>query len=510
MEDVATPADPPRRSRRRPRAQPAHRLLPVLSRDPAVRLGHAPRHRGVRRRVRELAGRPRPEGGPAEPARLRRELRPLRDTGQRVRLPRREPLPVVPLPVRLPRRRRDRAARATGALGRFLPAPPRTAGAPARDRARQRLRDRLAGAGVVVGRGRKRGVRLVERVLLRWGCGDRRLPRLVLHRRARTGAARSARPRRLRPRLRRAGGRIPLPADTALPDVRPGGGRAVLAAPAASRARRRHRRPRAPAAHDPLPPLPRDPALRLDRALVAGGAPHRAVRLDRRGRPRTTAARAPPLLRGVRPLRDPPLRVRLRDRTPVPGLHGPRGLVRDRRRDRPARATAPAHDLLPVLPCVPGLRRRERARRRRLRHRLPRLVVRAREGTDAGGDAQPRRDLPALLGADVRVRLFCDGALPVRGAGAAGDASPSPNRSPSSTRTRPFSETRSEERRRSSSASRRSRSARSSSTPPPSPTTSRSRTSTSTPSSAPTSSTAPSGTSASSTSTGCSRRSRSS
>ena len=69
---------------------------------------------------------------------------------------------------------------------------------------------------------------------------------------------------------------------------------------------------------------------------------------------------------------------------PVPGLHGCPGLS-DRHRDRPARAAEPLDHAVPDLPRDPGADRLERAQRRALRRRRPRLVRRARDGPDADG-----------------------------------------------------------------------------------------------------------------------------
>ena len=54
------------------------------------------------------------------------------------------------------------------------------------------------------------------------------------------------------------------------------------------------------------------------------------------------------------------------------------------------------------------------ARRRRARDRVPRVVVRAGDRTNARGNAQPRRLLPSLLGPDVCVLPARDEPLPVR------------------------------------------------------------------------------------------------
>ena len=53
-------------------AEPPHGPLPPLPRDPALRLAGAPRDRGVRRRLRQLARCAHPGRGSREPARLRR------------------------------------------------------------------------------------------------------------------------------------------------------------------------------------------------------------------------------------------------------------------------------------------------------------------------------------------------------------------------------------------------------------------------------------------------------
>ena len=373
-------------------------VLPPLPRDPALRLAGASRNRRVRRRLRQLARRAHPGRGAGQPARLRRLVRPLRDAGQRLRLPRGEPVPVVSLPVRLSRRPRDRPAGSPGPLGRLLPARARAAGTPRRDGARRRPDDAAR-------RARAPGPRRVATKRRSGGTSPpsaasrRQRPFLAwfFDRRARTGAARSARPHGLCARLRRAGGRVPVPAHAALPDVRPGARRAVLGPSRASGSRRGGRRPGAASAHRSLPALPRDPPLRLDLPLVDRRRLRRLRRLDRGARAGAPPGAAAPLPRGVRPLRDAPRRVRLPRRPAVPGLHRARGLVRDRPRDRPAGARSSAlDDPLPVLPRVAGVHPRERARRRRLRARAPRLVVRARHGADARGDAEPRRHVPAL------------------------------------------------------------------------------------------------------------------
>ncbi len=136
VEGAGPAADPTRRPRRRPRTQPADGLLPSLPGDPAVDLGHAPRNRGVRGGVRGVARRADPGRGSGQPARVRRLLPPLRDAGERLRVPRSEPVPVVPVPAGVPRRSRDRRPGSSGAVGRALPARPRAACAAHRGNAR--------------------------------------------------------------------------------------------------------------------------------------------------------------------------------------------------------------------------------------------------------------------------------------------------------------------------------------------------------------------------------------
>ena len=239
----ATPG--PARRARRPRAQPPDRVLPALSRDPPVPLGRAARNRRVRRRLRELARRADPGRGAGQPPRLRRELHPLLDAGRRVRVPRRQPVPVVPRSAGLSRRRRDRSARTPGTLGRLLPAAPRDPGAAHRDRARRRLRDRLVGSGLGDGVvARRPGGLLAQRVVGRRRGGGSCVPRVVRDHRARKCAQGASRPDRVHPRLRGAGGGVPLPSHAALPDVRPGALRAVLGASGAPGSDRGRRRPR--------------------------------------------------------------------------------------------------------------------------------------------------------------------------------------------------------------------------------------------------------------------------
>ncbi len=90
-------------------------------------------------------------------------------------------------------------------------------------------------------------------------------------------------------------------------------------------------------------------------ARHAGG--HR--RLVRRARHRESALGAPPLPCGVRPLRDPRDRVRLRHRSQVPGLHRASRLLRHRHRDSGARSSEPLEDPLPILPRDPGAAARQ-------------------------------------------------------------------------------------------------------------------------------------------------------
>ena len=163
---------------RRPRAEPPDRLLPAHPRDPALHLGRPSRHRRVSRGLRELARGADPGGGTGQPARLRRELHPLLDAGGRIRLPRGEPVPVVPRAAGLPGRRRDRPARPPGSLGRFLP-PARRSRARARHGTRRRLGHRLVGSelGCIVER--RRGGALVQRVVGRRRRSSRCLPRVV-------------------------------------------------------------------------------------------------------------------------------------------------------------------------------------------------------------------------------------------------------------------------------------------------------------------------------------------
>ena len=69
----------------------------------------------------------------------------------------------------------------------------------------------------------------------------------------------------------------------------------------------------------------------------------------------------------------------------------------------PAETAEQVEDPVQALSRHPGVHRRERARRRRSRDRVPRLVVRARHRPDARGPPQPRCRLPALLRPDVRL-----------------------------------------------------------------------------------------------------------
>ena len=127
-------------------------------------------------------------------------VRPLRDAGERVRLPRREPVPVVPRPVRLSRRRRDRPAGAPGPLGQASSGSSSRCRHSCRGGARRRLRD--AGSPGQSSWSASSG----NEEALWWNVSSfggvaaaAAVPRLVRHRRARTGAARAARPRRLSP-----------------------------------------------------------------------------------------------------------------------------------------------------------------------------------------------------------------------------------------------------------------------------------------------------------------------
>ena len=99
-----------------------------------------------------------------------------------------------------------------------------------------------------------------------------------------------------------------------------------------------------------------------------------------------------------------------------PGFTGTGGLVRDRPRHRARCPAEPVEDPLPALPRHPGVHRGQHARRSPLHPRLPRLVVRARDRAHAGRAPQPRRIVPPLRGADVRVRHARHRPLPVRGA----------------------------------------------------------------------------------------------
>ena len=260
------PAGPARRPRR-PGAEPAHGLLPALPRDPALHLGDAARHRGVRRRLRQLAG------GARSRARCRTSLhdfvaayiRYATQVSAYVFLAA-NPYPWFRVPVRLPGRRRDRPAGAAGALGRLLPAGPRAAGAAARDRARRRLRDRLVGPGLVDGASSGNEEAVWWNVSSVGGVAAAAAFLAWFAILARGRAPRGLRDLDgVRARVRGAGGCVPLPAHSALSDVGPGARRAVLELPGAPGAHGRDRRPRAAAAHRPLPPLPRDPPLRLAR-----------------------------------------------------------------------------------------------------------------------------------------------------------------------------------------------------------------------------------------------------
>ena len=142
--------------------------------------------------------------------------------------------------------------------------------------------------------------------------------------------------------------------------------------------------------------------LRRSRRLV-GGADHRS-----------RSGRAPSLPQRVRPLRHAPRCLHLSHRAPFPRVHGTPGLVRDRRRDRSGDEAESLEDAVSALPRDPGAHPRERARRRRPRDRVPRVVVRARDGADARGNAEPRGVVSALLGADVCVRPARHEPVPVR------------------------------------------------------------------------------------------------
>ena len=83
------------------RAQPAHGVLPPLPRDSALRLGDAVGDRGVRRRRSSIWLAVLIEGEVPESLHdFVAELRPLRDAGERLRLPRGESVSVVPRPGR--------------------------------------------------------------------------------------------------------------------------------------------------------------------------------------------------------------------------------------------------------------------------------------------------------------------------------------------------------------------------------------------------------------------------
>ena len=81
-------------------------------------------------------------------------------------------------------------------------------------------------------------------------------------------------------------------------------------------------------------------------------------RVGDRSRARAPARRPARLLRVLRPLLDPPLRVPPARGRPLPGLHRPRRLLPRRRRDRAARAAAAADDRLPPPPRDPRVPRR--------------------------------------------------------------------------------------------------------------------------------------------------------
>ena len=143
-------------------------------------------------------------------------------------------------------------------------------------------------------------------------------------------------------------------------------------------------------------------------------------RLGRRARDRARASGPPPLSRGLGPVRDARRRLPLPRRRAVPGLRRRRRELPRRPRDRSARAAATRRDALPLLPRDPGALPRLGVHGRPLRGGVPRLVGGTVHRPHAGGDPEPRRRGPPLLGSGERVPLPPHRSLPVLGARAAG------------------------------------------------------------------------------------------
>src|SRR5439155_1757327 len=114
---------------------------------------------------------------------------------------------------------------------------------------------------------------------------------------------------------------------------------------------RQPRRPAALAVDGRLPADPRDPAAALVRRLDDRGGPARARPVDRHARPGPPARWPARLLRRVRALQRPPLRLHEPGRQPVPRL--PRGRVELSGRRRAARAAGRAGPVGHRLPAAP-------------------------------------------------------------------------------------------------------------------------------------------------------------
>ena len=396
-----------RRSRRDLGAQPPDGLLPPLPRDPALRLAGAARNRRLRGRLRPLARRADRGRGAGQPARLRRVVHPLLDAGQRLRLPRGEPVPVVPRRspgTRSTSRSTRRCARVAGAG---------SSGSCSRCR-RSSSRRRSAAACRRARRARRRPGRRRAATTRRSGGTPARSAASRRQRRSSRGSPSSradarradcATSRRMRSATARRPAAYLLLLTPRYPTSDP-----ELAGPYAELPEHPVRvvvtTTSAPTAHRSLPILPRDPAPRLALAVV-----------DRR-RLRSPSSR---WIIGLVPGRLPvPLHRFLaayiryathRDRVPlsrrrrVPGLHRAARARTGSTSRSTRRPTAPLDDPLPALPRDPGVHRSASALGGvAFVVGAPRLVVRARHGADARGAAQPRASLPALLGADVCVR----------------------------------------------------------------------------------------------------------
>ena len=345
----------------------------------------------------------------------------------------------------------------------------------------ERLRERLVGPGLVDGVvERQRGRALVERLVVGGVAAAAAFLAWFAILARRTRAARAARPHGLRARLRRRRRaatcflltpRYP----TSDPDARG----AVLGAPASipcgSSSTDDLERPRLTVLFRLFLAIPHFVWIL---AVVDRGALRRVRGLDRRARSTgRVPRRAPSLPRRVRPLRDAP---RSRSSTSIgrrfPGFTGRAGSYGIDLEIDPRRAQNRWTMLFRLFLAIPAFSSRARSAASRFVIAFLGWWYALVDGADARGNAEPRRVVPALLGADVRVRAARHEPVPVRGADPARARARARGRSRPSSSDTGSSETRSEVHPRGARRRGAHASARSSSIRPPSRTTSRSAT----------------------------------